>query len=82
MRDNHPLEEGKAREYVRERIGKLWLELNSIAMASKSMPWSTLRASLNVARTAQVIYEHGDDNSGYIVDDYVPALLFQSFSNR
>ncbi|XP_028808412.1 probable terpene synthase 11 [Neltuma alba] len=81
MRDNDHLGEDKARKYVRERIGKLWWELNSIAMASKSLPWSTMKASLNLARTAQVIYEHGDDKSAYSVDDYVRALLFQSFSN-
>ncbi|KAK4255395.1 hypothetical protein QN277_008400 [Acacia crassicarpa] len=81
MRENNHLEEDEARKYIKERIGKLWWELNSIAMASKSMPWSTMKASLNVARTAQVIYEHGDDKSAYSVDDYVQALLFQSFSN-
>ncbi|XP_028796663.1 probable terpene synthase 11 [Neltuma alba] len=82
MRDNPHLEEDKARKYVRERIGKLWWELNSIAMASKSLPWSTVKASLNVARSAQVIYEHGDDRNAYSVDDYVQALLFRSFSNH
>lgn len=78
MRENCADEE-EARKYIRQLIGKLWLELNSIAMESaysKSLPPSIVKASLNLARTAQVIYQQGDDKNAYSVDDCVQTLLF------
>jgi len=37
---------------------------------------SIRKASLNMARTAQVIYQHGDDQNTFSVDDYLQTLLF------
>ncbi|OIW09229.1 hypothetical protein TanjilG_11367 [Lupinus angustifolius] len=75
MRENNISDENEARKHIREFIGKLWQELNGIAM-NTNLPWSIVKASLNMARTAQVIYQHGDDKSTYSVDEYVQTLLF------
>ncbi|KAI4334063.1 hypothetical protein L6164_018800 [Bauhinia variegata] len=79
MRENNISDERQGREYVRQLIRKLWMELNGLAMSSTALPPSIAKASVNMARTAQVIYQHGDDRSGYSVDDYVQALLFTPF---
>lgn len=82
MRENNISDEDKGRKYIRQLIGKLWLELKSIAMASSNpLTLSISKASLNMARTAQVIYQHGDDKSAYSVDDCVQALIFRPFAN-
>ncbi|CAL0332193.1 unnamed protein product [Lupinus luteus] len=75
MRENKISNENEGRKHIRELIGKLWQELNGVAM-NTNLPWSIVKASLNMARTAQVIYQHGDDKSTYSVDDYVQTLLF------
>ncbi|KAF1859573.1 hypothetical protein Lal_00010157 [Lupinus albus] len=75
MRENKISDENESRKHIRELIGKLWQELNGVAM-NTNQPWSIVKASLNMARTAQVIYQHGDDKSTYSVDDYVQTLLF------
>lgn len=76
MRDNNVSDEDEARKHIRWLIGKLWLQLNGLAMNTTALPSSIVKASLNMARTAQVIYQHGDDKSTYTVDDYVQTLLF------
>jgi len=42
---------------------------------------SIRKASLNMARTAQVIYQHGDDQNTFSVDDYLQTLLFTPSDN-
>ncbi|KAK7324762.1 hypothetical protein VNO77_28593 [Canavalia gladiata] len=76
MRENNISDENVARKHIRQLIGNLWLELNSLAMTTTSLPSSIVKASLNMARTAQVIYQHGDDQSTFTVDDYVQTLIF------
>ncbi|KAF7805841.1 putative terpene synthase 11 [Senna tora] len=62
MRENGISEEEEGRKYVRQLIRKLWLELNNFAMASSNaLPQSIVRASLNVARTAQMKGEQVQD---------------------
>ncbi|MED6205005.1 putative terpene synthase 11 [Stylosanthes scabra] len=77
MRENNGCDnEDEARKHIRGLIGKLWLEMNGLAMNTTSLPSSIVKACFNMARTAQVIYQHGDDKSTYTVDDYVQTLFF------
>jgi (3S)-linalool synthase len=76
MGENNILDENEGRKHIRLLIGNLWQELNG-AM-NKTIPLSIVNASLNMARTAQVIYQHGDDKSTFTVDDYVQTLIFTS----
>ncbi|WJX69132.1 putative terpene synthase 11 [Trifolium repens] len=77
MGENNILDENEGRKHLRLLIGNLWQELNGLAM-NKTIPLSIVNASLNMARTAQVIYQHGDDKSTFTVDDYVQTLIFTS----
>ncbi|XP_061364386.1 probable terpene synthase 11 [Gastrolobium bilobum] len=76
MRENNISDENEARKHIRRLIGNLWPELNGLAITTTALPVSIVKASLNMARTAQVIYQHGDDKSTFTVDDYVQTLLF------
>ncbi|KDP32232.1 hypothetical protein JCGZ_13839 [Jatropha curcas] len=69
--------EGEGRKEVRQLIRNLWVELNGELIAPSRMPLSTINASFNLARTAQIVYQHGDDMKGLSVDDQVQALLYQ-----
>jgi len=80
MKENNISDENEARKHIRLLIGNLWRELNGLAM-TKTIPLSVVKVSLNMARTAQVIYQHGDDQSTFTVDDYVQTLIFTSFPN-
>ncbi|KAL5082080.1 hypothetical protein RYX36_010501 [Vicia faba] len=77
MRENNIVDENEGRKHIRLLIGNLWRELNGLAMTT-ILPLSVIKASLNMARTAQVIYQHGDDKSTFTVDDYVQTLIFTS----
>lgn len=70
MNKNNISDENEGRKHIRILIGNLWRELNGLTMTT-TMPLSVVKASLNMARTAQVIYQHGDDKSTFTVDDYV-----------
>lgn len=76
--NNNISDENEARKHIRLLIGKLWRELNGLSMTTTTLPSSIVKASFNMARTAQVIYQHGDDESTFTVDDYVQTLLFTS----
>jgi len=80
MKENNISDENEARIHIRLLTGNLWRELNGLAM-TKTIPLSVVKASLNMARTAQVIYQHGDDQSTFTVDDHVQTLIFTSFPN-
>ena len=75
MRENN-ISENEARKHLRGIISKLWPKLNGLAMTTTAFPSSVAKASLNMARTAQIMYQHGDDKSTYTVDDYVQTLVF------
>lgn len=77
MRENNISDENEGRIHIRMLLGNLWRELNGLA-TTKTIPLSVVKASLNMARTAQVIYQHGDDQSTFTVDDYVQTLIFTS----
>ncbi|RDX63322.1 putative terpene synthase 11, partial [Mucuna pruriens] len=76
MTHNNISNENVARKHIRQLIRNLWPELNSLAMTTTALPSLVIKASLNMARTAQVIYQHGDDQNTYTIDDYVQTLLF------
>ncbi|XP_029130991.1 probable terpene synthase 11 [Cajanus cajan] len=76
MTENNISDENVARKHIRELIRNLWPELNGLAMTTSALPLSVMKASLNMARTAQVIYQHGDEQNAFTVDDYVKTLLF------
>ncbi|XP_004487383.1 probable terpene synthase 11 [Cicer arietinum] len=77
MRENNISDENEGRKHIRLLIGKLWRELNGLVM-TKTIPFSIVKASLNMARTSQLIYQHGDDKTTFTVDDYVQTLIFTS----
>ncbi|CAL5200489.1 unnamed protein product [Lathyrus oleraceus] len=81
MGENDIRDENEGRKRIRLVIRNLWRELNGLAM-NKTVPLSVVKASLNMARTAQVIYQHGDDKSTFTVDDYVQTLLFSSLPSN
>nr|ALL56347.1 geraniol synthase [Camptotheca acuminata] len=76
MREKDLSSQGEARKYVKQVIYSLWKELNGELMASKAMPLPLIKAAFNMARTSQVIYQHGDDNSFPSVDQCVQSLFF------
>ncbi|KOM43962.1 hypothetical protein LR48_Vigan05g156700 [Vigna angularis] len=63
-------------KHIRRLLGNLWPELNGLAMATTTLPSAVTKASFNMARTSQFIYQHGDDQQMPTVDDLVQALLF------
>jgi len=81
MIENNISDENVARKHIRRFIRNLWPELNSLVLTTTSLPFSIMKASLNMARTAQVIYQHGDDRNTFTVDDYVQTLLFTPSAN-
>ncbi|KAL2331794.1 hypothetical protein Fmac_019375 [Flemingia macrophylla] len=81
MTENNIVDENIARKHIRQVIRNLWPELNSLVMTTTTLPLSVMNASLNMARTAQVIYQHGDDQNTFTVDDYVQTLLFTPSTN-
>jgi len=81
MTENNLSDENVARKHIRQLIQNLWPELNGLAMTTTALPSSVMKASLNMARTAQVIYQHGDDQNTFTVDDYVKTLILTPSSN-
>uniref|UniRef100_A0A7N0TJJ3 Uncharacterized protein n=1 Tax=Kalanchoe fedtschenkoi TaxID=63787 RepID=A0A7N0TJJ3_KALFE len=70
--------EDEAREHVKQLIRSLWTDLNGELMAAnKALPLPLINASFNLARTAQVIYQHGDDSKLPSVKEQVQALFFR-----
>ncbi|KAL6975737.1 geranyl diphosphate diphosphatase [Sarracenia purpurea var. burkii] len=68
--------EGEARSHVKQLIRRLWRELNGEPMAPNPLPLPLIKASFNMSRTSQIIYQHGDDDSFSTVDDCVRSLFF------
>ncbi|CAL5200498.1 unnamed protein product [Lathyrus oleraceus] len=81
MEQNITFDENESRKHIRMTIRNVWRELNGPSM-TKTIHFSLVKASLNMARTAQVIYQHGDDKITFIVDDYVLTLIFTSLPTR
>ncbi|KAJ6763729.1 R-LINALOOL SYNTHASE PROTEIN-RELATED [Salix purpurea] len=69
--------EKEAREHIRNLISSSWLELNGeLVSPTAALPLSIVKASLNLGRTAQVVYEHGDDENASCVAENVQALIY------
>ncbi|CAJ1956402.1 unnamed protein product [Sphenostylis stenocarpa] len=81
MTENEILDENVARKHIRQLIWNLWPEMNGLAMTTTTLPSSVVKASLNMARTSQIIYQHGDDQNMLAVDDLVQTLLFPPSAN-
>ncbi|KAL5571265.1 hypothetical protein UlMin_020862 [Ulmus minor] len=77
MRENNVSCEDEARKHIRQMIGKLWMELNGELKTPKGLPQSITKACFNLARTSQIIYQHGDDQNAFTVDDHVQTLFFR-----
>lgn len=71
---------GEARKQVKQLIRSLWKELNGELVAPKALPLPLIKASLNMSRTAQVVYQHGDNSKFCSVDDCVNSLFFTPIS--
>ncbi|KAG9454316.1 hypothetical protein H6P81_007220 [Aristolochia fimbriata] len=71
--------EEDARKHVRKLIQVEWKKLNkelySTASTCNVLPQSIRGASLNLARTAQIVYQSGDDERCSSVEDHVSSLL-------
>ncbi|XP_059661024.1 probable terpene synthase 11 [Cornus florida] len=77
MRESNISSNGEARKHIRQLIHGLWKEINGELLAPEALPLPMIRASLNLSRTAQVIFQHGDDNKGFSVDHHVQSLFFR-----
>lgn len=75
MKEGDGASEAESRLHVRSLIHSSWLDLNGEALAATSLPRSTVDAALNLARTAQAMYQHGDDGRLPSVDQHIHSLL-------
>ncbi|KAK2650732.1 hypothetical protein Ddye_018221 [Dipteronia dyeriana] len=82
MRENTISCEEEARKHVRQLIGSLWVDLNSHLTAPAALPLSIINASLNLARTSQLVYQNGDDltNTTYSVKEHTHMLFSNPIS--
>lgn len=76
MKENNVEFEDEARKHIKKMIGNLWMELNEHLTAPSALPRSITKACFNLARTAQIIYQHGDDETFFSVEDHVQSLFF------
>ncbi|XP_051134212.1 geraniol synthase, chloroplastic-like [Andrographis paniculata] len=68
-------EEGRSR--ILEKINNLWKDLNGEVMYNHTrMPLPIIKVALNMARAAQVVYNHDQHTYFSSVDNYVEALFF------
>ena len=84
MRENTISCEEEARKHVRQLIRSLWVDLNShlTARDPAALPLSIINASLNLARTSQLVYQNGDDltNTTYSVKEHTRMLFSDPIS--
>ncbi|TXG55303.1 hypothetical protein EZV62_020559 [Acer yangbiense] len=84
MRENTISSEEEARKHVRQLIRSLWVDLNShlTARAPAALPLWIINASLNLARTSQLVYQNGDDftNTTYSVKEHTRMLFSNPIS--
>ncbi|XP_057956380.1 probable terpene synthase 9 [Malania oleifera] len=75
------MEEGITEEEARERVKALihhsWKKMNKEITAKTSLPKVTMKLSLNMARTAQCIFQHGDGigTSNGVTKDRLISLI-------
>ncbi|XP_052208152.1 monoterpene synthase TPS4, chloroplastic-like [Diospyros lotus] len=80
IREKNLSSEGEARNLIKQLVQSLWKDLGNELVAPKALPLPVIRCSLNMSRTSQVVYQHGDDNKFPSVDDCVKSLFFTPIS--
>lgn len=72
--------EEDARDHIEGLISYSWKKLNEES-ARDSLPNSVVKISLNIARTAQCIYRHGDGigTSTGATKDHLTSLIVKPF---
>ena len=68
--------EVEAKHRIKEKISYSWKKLNK-EIAKNSLPKSMVKMSLNMARTAQCIFQHGDGigTSTGVMKDRLSSLI-------
>ncbi|MQL97722.1 hypothetical protein Taro_030413 [Colocasia esculenta] len=82
MNEDRYLSEGDARKHIRKLISRSWTDLNGEALAPSPLPFSVVKASLNLARTAQFVYQHGDDERAQSADSVIESLLVKPIKRK
>ncbi|XP_010908315.2 probable terpene synthase 11 [Elaeis guineensis] len=67
----------EARVHIRNLINSSWQDLNKECYAMTQLPRSIIKASLNLARTSQDMYRHGDDDKFLSTDELILSLLIK-----
>ena len=80
MKEKNITCENEARNQIIQTVQGLWKELNGELMAPNALPLPIIKASLNMARTSQVVYQHEEDSYFSSVDSYVQSLFFTPIS--
>nr|WHU05661.1 terpene synthase TPS14 [Freesia refracta] len=73
--DNIGSSEDDARNHVKLLIDNAWQDVNRESVAKTPLPHSIIKASVNMARTAQAMYQHGDNRKSPSIDDCIQYLL-------
>ncbi|PIN20462.1 Terpinolene synthase [Handroanthus impetiginosus] len=72
--------EEEAREHVKFLISEAWKDMNEERVADSPFPYDFIRSAVNLGRTVQYLYHHGDGhglhNSPTGIDD-IRSLLFE-----
>lgn len=76
-KENGFLSEEDARDGVRGLIDQTWKDLNKELIGLSPLGQSLIKASLNLARTSQLIYQHGDDEKAPGIEDSIHSLLIE-----
>ncbi|XP_058091520.1 probable terpene synthase 11 [Magnolia sinica] len=77
MKENGVSSDEEARKHVRRFIHNLWKELNGELLAQTPIPSAITEACFNLSRTAQIIYQHGDDDRLSGVEDHIQSLIMK-----
>ncbi|CAK9158995.1 unnamed protein product [Ilex paraguariensis] len=76
MKEKNIQSEDEAREDILQLTQNLWKELNGELIAQKALPLPIIKASLNMSRASQVVYQHEEEKYFSSVDNYVQSLFF------
>ncbi|KAK6919421.1 Terpene synthase, N-terminal domain [Dillenia turbinata] len=74
--------EDEARDYIKNLIAYSWKKMNEDIIDSKSLPKPLVNMILNMARTAQCIFQYGDGigTSGGVTKDRLISLVVKPIS--
>ncbi|KAJ0984441.1 hypothetical protein J5N97_002797 [Dioscorea zingiberensis] len=71
------LSEEDARGRIRGLIDRCWKDLNKESICLSQLCHPIAKTSLNLARTSQLIYQHGDDERAPSVEHNIRSLLIE-----